>query len=58
MRGADYRSDIAVDDISIEFGLCGVAQKCDFASLDDAMCGYQLGKSKSEVDSTEVLLLC
>ena len=46
VRGADYRSDIAIDDIDIEDGLCRASATCDFHSLDDAMCGYGLGKMR------------
>nr|XP_039250166.1 uncharacterized protein LOC120327876 [Styela clava] len=53
-RGEDYRSDIALDDITISDGLCTVTTECDFHNLDDSMCGYKLGNHWKQVSGEDV----
>ena len=40
VRGGDYRSDIAIDDVSIHDGLCPVSHTCSFQQFEASMCGY------------------
>lgn len=43
IRGSDFCSDIAVDDITIMDGLCDADHQCDFSNADGVMCGYDIG---------------
>ncbi|CAK8690511.1 unnamed protein product [Clavelina lepadiformis] len=43
VRGKDYRSDIALDDVVIEDGLCDISKKCSFQEFDDLLCGFEQG---------------
>ncbi len=45
-RGEDYRSDVAIDDVTVAMGVCDARLDCDFEGREEAdeLCSYQIGE--------------